>query len=242
MGNQGVISHFAETECLCLSYHLSVPRLEPLVNPLGQFMAGWLGVSGPVVQVVDGVRPLPGAGKHRDAEKIYEFARDAVISRLRRTTPIEITAVAQLDGTSLSGQVTVAGPAIDSPADIALKPLVVQVVVAERGVVFHGSSGVVIHRMLARGLATRGPLSGVAYLPDDDGRLEFAFARDLTEIEAENAKYLDSLEAGQTQGGTRMGLRIEPNSVEVIVLVRDAQSGEVVQARKCQMQRGEAAE
>ena len=63
MGNQGVISHFAETECLFLSYHLSVPRLEPLVTPLGQFMAGWLGVRGPVVQVVDGVRPTPGAGQ-----------------------------------------------------------------------------------------------------------------------------------------------------------------------------------
>ena len=72
-----------------------------------------------------------------------------------------------------------------------------------------------------------------------DGRLNFSFARDLTEIEAENTEYLDSLEAGQTKGGTRMGLRIEPNSVEVIVLVRDAESGEVFQARKCKIQRTE---
>ncbi len=241
MGNQGVLSHFADSECLFLSYHLSVPRLEPLVTPLGQFMAGWLGVSGPVVQVVDGILKAPGAGKHRDAEKIYELTRDAVISRLQRPGPIDITANAELVGTSLAGHVSVQGPAIDSEGDLALKPLVVQVIVAERGVVFHGSSGVVIHRMLARGLATRGPQNGIAYLPDDDGRLEFEFARDLSDIEAENTEYMDALQEGQTKGGTRMGLRIEPNSVEVIVVVRDARSGEVVQARKCELHRAEAA-
>jgi hypothetical protein len=237
MGNQGVISHFDESECVCLSYHLSVPKLEPLVSPLGQFMAQWLGVSGPVVQVVDGRMKGPGVGKYREAEKIYEMTREAVVSRLRRSSPVDVTAEATLDGTSLTGQVTVQGPPLDSRADIELGPLVVQVVVAERGVVFHGSSGVVIHRMLARGLATRGPLSGIAYLPDDDGRLTFSFTRDLMEIQQENADYLDSLEAGQTKGGTRMGLRIEPSSVEVVVVVRDAASGEVIQAHKCALQR-----
>ena len=58
--------------------------------------------------MVSGQRPVPG--KHRDAEEIYEITRDAVISRLKRTTPIEITAEATLDGTSLTGQVTVARP------------------------------------------------------------------------------------------------------------------------------------
>ena len=242
MGNQGVMSHFAESECLFLSYHLSVPRLEPLITPMGQFMAGWLGVNGPVAQVVDGVRQTPGAGKHRDAEKIYQITRDAVISRLRKSSPVEVSVEAELDGQSLAGHVSVQGPAIDSEEDLGLKPLVVQVVVAERGVVFHGSSGVVIHRMLARGLATNGPLSGVAYLPDDDGRLEFSFARNLADIEAENTSYLESLEEGQTKGGTRMGLRIEPTSVEVIVIVRDAASGEVIQCRKADLQRVEAAQ
>lgn len=235
MGNQGVLSHFDPSECVCLSYHLSVPRLEPLVTPLGQFMATWLGVNGPAVQIVDGVFQTPGAGKHRDAEVIYKRTRDAVVSRLARNTPIQIKAEAQVDDTSVSGRVIIEGPKLNSEADLELNPLVVQVVVAERGVVFHGSSGVVIHRMLARGLATRGPLSGVAYLPDDEGRLEFQFTRNLDEIESENREFLDALEEGQTRGGTRMGCRIEPGSVEVIVLVRDAESGEVIQARRCEM-------
>ena len=121
-----------------------------------------------------------------------------------------------------------------------MKPLVVQVVVAERGVVFHGSSGVVIHRMLARGLATRGSLSGVAFLPDDQGALNFSFSRDLTELEEENRAFIEQLEDGETKGGTRMGLRIEPKSVEVIVLVRDAKTGEVVQSRQGDLVRQES--
>ncbi|MDG2013501.1 MAG: hypothetical protein P8J33_08350, partial [Pirellulaceae bacterium] len=240
LGNQGVLSHFNSTECVFLSYHLPVPRIEPLVSPLGQYMAGWLGVRGPVVQVVDGVRSAPGAGKHRDAEEIYKATRDVVISRLSRSSSVELGVDAVLDGTQLTGNVRVAGPGIGTPEDLAMKPLVIQVIVAERGVVFHGSSGVVIHRMLARGLATRGSLAGVAFLPDDEGKLEFNFTRDLAELEAENRTFIDQLEEGETKGGTRMGLRIEPKSVEVIVLVRDAETGEVVQSRQCELVREES--
>ena len=91
--------------------------------------------------------------------------------------------------------------------------------------------------MLARGLATEGPLSGIAFLPDDNGKLEFDINRNLLDIQAENTEYLDSLEAGQTKGGTRMGLRIEPASVEVVVLVRNAENGAVVQAHQCNLKR-----
>ncbi len=240
LGNQGVLSHFQNSECVFLSYHLPTPRIEPLVTPLAQYMATWLGVRGPVVQVVDGVRSAPGAGKHRDAEEIYKATRDAVVGRLARDSEVDLAADAVLDGTLLNGTVQVAGPQIGSPQDLAMRPLVVQVVVAERGVVFHGSSGVVIHRMLARGLATRGPLSGVAFLPDEDGTLNFSFSRDLSELEQENREFIEQLEQGETKGGSRMGLRIEPKSVEVIVVVRDAETGEAVQSRQCDLVRKES--
>ena len=71
--------------------------------------------------------------------------------------------------------------------------------------------------------------------------MQFNFDRNLVDIQAENTRYLDAIEEGQTKGGTRMGLRIEPKSVEVIVVVRDARNGEVVQSAKCDLQRQEAA-
>ena len=94
--------------------------------------------------------------------------------------------------------------------------------------------------MLARGLATRGSLSGVAFLPDGEGTLSFSFSRDLSELEEENRAFIEKLEEGETKGGSRMGLRIEPKSVEVIVLVRDAETGEVVQSRQCDLVRQES--
>lgn len=238
LGNQGLISHFADSECLFLSYHLPQPRLDPLVTPLASQMSQWLGIRGPFVQMVDGVASAPGAGKHRQAEGIYEAARDAVIGRLEMMTPFEIEADATLDGTKLSGQVSIGGP----DGDPRNGRFVVQVVIAERGVVFHGSSGVVIHRMLARGLATEGSLHGVEYKPDARGKFRFEFERQLSELETENIAHYESLEAGQTGGRTRMGLRIEPTSVEVIVLVRDAGSGAVAQALRCDLQRKGAIE
>ncbi|MFN3193770.1 MAG: tetratricopeptide repeat protein [Aureliella sp.] len=242
MGNQGVMSHFGPNDCVFLSYHLSVPRIDPLANSLAQFMAEWLGVTGPVVQIVDGVHPLPGAGKHRDAEKIYKATRDMVANRLKKNVTLSLSSSATLAGTNLSGSVLISGPEIGSPEDIDMPPIVVQVVVAERGVVFHGSSGVVIHRMLARGLATDGPQSGIAFLPDDEGKLEIRFDRNLHDLETENTVFLDALEEGQTRGGTRMGLRIEPKSVEVIVVARNAETGEVLQAAQSTLERVEIEE
>lgn len=237
MGNQGVISHFEPAECVFLSYHLAVPKVEPLANPLGQLMAEWLGVPGPMVQVIDGKQQAPGMGKHRDAEKIYKAARNAVVPRLRRNSPIAIECDLELDDTSLSGLVRLNGPKLGSSEDLALPPITIQIVVAERGVVFHGSSGVVIHRMLARGLATPGPLSGVPYLPDENGQLTIDIDRNLADLQRENTEYLDSLEEGQTQGGTRMGLRIDPASVEVIVVVRNAETAEVIQSIQAKLPR-----
>ncbi len=235
LGNQGVMSHFAPTECVFLSYHLPQPRWEPLVTPLAEHMAQWLGVRGPMVQVVDGVLSAPGLGKHRHAERIYEATRDAVVGRLERWTPFEIDATVGQQERTLRGNVVVRGPRRERGQN----KFFVQVVVAERGVVFHGSSGVVIHRMVARGLATTESLDGVVYQPDQQGEFEFDFVRPLADLEAENNAHLDRLEAGQTAGRTRMGLRIEPKSVEVIVLVRDASSGEVAQAFQCDIDRGE---
>ena len=190
-----------------------------------------------VVQVVDGKQQAPGMGKHRDAEKIYKATRNAVVPRLRWQSSVNIKANLSLDDTTLSGTVKVLGPEIGSDEDEALPPLTIQIVVAERGVVFHGSSGVVIHRMLARGLATEGPLSGIPYLPDDAGVVDIPIERDLVTIEKENTEYIDALEDGQTQGGTRMGLRIDPASVEVVVVVRNAETAEVVQAFQAKLNR-----
>ena len=236
LGNQGALSHFGDADCIFLSYHLPVPRVEPLVTPLAMHMQKWLKVPGPWVHVVDGGQRAPGVGRYRHGERIYEAIRDVVAKRLQQPTKIELTASGKIQGKLIEGQVVVQGPAAGANSTPS-GGLVVQVVIAERGVVFHGSSGVVIHRMLARGLATEGSLNGVAYKPNTKGRFKFKFSCQLDEIVAKNKAHLDALETGQAPGNIRMGLRIEPKSVEVVIVVREAISGAVVQAGKCVLER-----
>lgn len=242
LGNQGLISHFLDHDCVFLSHHLPVPKLDPLVTPLGAHMAKWLRVPGPNVQVVDGRSVVAGAGKHRHAERIFKSARSAVVDRLAIPTDIGIEATGKLAPDGVSGHVRVTGPAVGLSGVSPTDRLLVQVVVAERGVVFHGSTGVVIHRMLARGLATPGSLRGVPYLPDEAGVFELNFSRTFAELEAANQAHYEQLEQGKTGGGSRIGMRIEPHSVEVIVVVREAATGEVRQAHRCQLERPESAE
>lgn len=238
LGNQGAMTHFGDDDCLFLSYHLPTPRVEPLVTPLAMHMQQWLKLRAPTVQVVDGVRGAPGVGRHRHGERIYEAVRGIVVDRLKRPSPLEVQSTGKLENETLEGLVIIK-PLLFDERD-SLPELTVQVVVAERGVVFHGSSGVVIHRMLARGLATTDSLSGVPYKPAKDGTFEFNFSRKLEDIVTENKKQLAVLEQGTANENPRIGLRIDPKSVEVVVVVREAASGAVIQAAKCDLARIEA--
>ncbi|MDP6444207.1 MAG: hypothetical protein QF805_10490, partial [Pirellulaceae bacterium] len=195
LGNQGAMTHFSDDQCVFLSYHLPAPRPEPLVTPLALHMSNWLNATAPNVQVVDGRRRAPGAGRHRHAEQIYEATRDAVIAQLRDASPITISGDAKVSDEHVRGKIVVQLPALDQFDEASTtSPLVLQIVIAERGVVFHGSSGVVIHRMVGRGLATRGSLNGVAVKPNFDGRFEVSFDRDLAELAAENADRNDEVQ------------------------------------------------
>lgn len=226
LANQGLLTHFKAEDCVFLSYHLPSPRSEPLCNPLAEHMAKWLGVGSPALHVIGGREKAPGAARRRQGEVLYKMLKGAVTKSLAGQTSILMTGEATVEEGRVAGGVDIT--ALDPPDG----ELVVQVVVAERGVVFHGSSTVVIHRMLARGLATEGALSGVPFEPDGTGTFTIEFDRSLVELQAENEQYLDALDEGKA-AGVRMGARIEPNSVELIVVLRDAATGEVHQAYKC---------
>ena len=177
----------------------------------------------------------PGAARRRQGEALYKMVRGLVVKRVQQRTPIQLSANGQVKEGRVAGTVVLDWP------NSGQENAVMQVVIAERGVVYHGSSTVVIHRMLARGLATKGSLSGVAVEPDQNGHFELTFDRSLAELQAENEAHLEKLEDGKA-AGVRMGLRIEPNSVEVIVVLRDAETGTVHQAAQCSIDRPEAAE
>ncbi len=226
LANQGLLSHFKPEDCVFLSYHLPAPKSEPLCTPLGDHMAKWLKVGQPAVHVISGRDKGPGAARRRQGEQLYKMLKDVVIKRIKGENSLLMVGDAEVRDGRVVGNVTI--DAIELPD----QELTCQVVIAERGVVFHGKSAVVIHRMLARGLATEGSLSGVAFEPDAAGHFEIDFDRDLKAVQAENEAYLDKLEEGKA-AGIRMGVRIEPKSVEVVAVLRNSSTGQVVQA--CQL-------
>lgn len=231
LGNQGLLTHFEPDDCVFLSYHLPEPRMEPLVNALAIETSRMLGVGGPVVQVIDGGALAPGAGRWGDAEAIYNAARAPIVSRLDKHAQFKLKGEARIENGYVRGAVHVEG-------SLASDDLRVQVIVAERGVVFPGKSTVVIHRMLARGSAF-GSLEG---RPLDSAKdlEEFQFERSLAELERELVAFLEEMEAG---GGaaSRMGTRIDPRSVVLVALVRDIRTGEVHQALQIMPKRIDAA-
>jgi hypothetical protein len=223
LANQGLMSHFDEKHCVFLSYHLPSPRLEPLCNPLAEHMAKTLRVASPAAHVIGGKDKGPGAARKRQGEALYKMLKQGVVKAIEVPSPILMIGDAKVENGRVTGGVDVT--AFDPPNG----RLAVQVVVAERGVVFHGSSTVVIHRMLARGLATEGSLDGVLFQPDGTGIFTVEFDRSLADIQKQNEAYLDKLQKTSSDAA-RMGTRIEPDSVELIAILRNADNGRVYQA------------
>jgi hypothetical protein len=171
------------------------------------------GLQGPVSTVIDGHRIGPGAERWRNAEAVYEANRELVLAELREASPYTLSLAATLgeDGV-VRGTLRVDGPASESAR--------VQVVLAERGVLYPGKAGVVVWRMVARG-SLLGPAAGVPYEPVDGGRT-IEFARSLAEISAENVRFLERTEAAGGNAATRLSVAIDPRQVSIVAFIRDA--------------------
>ncbi|MCA9001583.1 MAG: hypothetical protein KDB61_06650 [Planctomycetes bacterium] len=234
LAQEGLIQHFPESHVAFLSYHLPGPALDPLVNDLAIARAQELGVENPNVQVIDGSRGIQGAGKWRDAEKIYEAARKAIGESLlsESADDLELDLAAEYvppstdhPAGSISGWVSLDGPEY---MDLRL-----YCVLAERGVLFPGGSGVVVHRMLARAelLSMMDPAEtvGARWVPDG-GFQEIPFEVGLDAIQVQNEACLDRLMDGGAGTVRKLSMQLDPRQLVVVAFVRDDSTGQVLQA------------
>ena len=236
LAQEGLLQHFPEENVAFLSYHLPAPALDPLVNDLALARSAALGATAPNVQVIDGVGRQPGAGKWRDAEEIYSRTKKAVTKALLVEPDFELDLEAALvqsgpGAGQVTGTVTIEGPGYGEDGE----PLVaLQVVLAERKVVYPGKSGVVIHRMLARAEVTGGsdelgPQGGVPFASEDD-YLELEFSADLDAIRLANEATIERLideGAGQVR---RLSMDLDPTQLVLVAFARDLVTGQVHQA------------
>ena len=219
LGFEGAAAYFEDAPVVFLSHHLPEPRVDPLCTALGASRAARVGAGGPTAIVTDGVRRSAGAGRWRDAEAIAKLARREIEGRLARPTDWELGLEGSLEGGTVRGALDVLGP---TEADRNLV-----VVLTERGVLFPGKTGVVVHRHLARAALTAP--GGVGWDPVDGyQRVEFEVA--LETVTRGLEEHLDELARTGVGTTVRVSTRLDPAQVGLAAWVEDAVTGEVLQA------------
>ena len=220
LGFEGLASHFDPEHVVFLQYHLPAPRPDALCTSLARTRASLLGVSDPTAIVLDGKTGSPGAGRWRDAEAIYERARKVVVNRLAKLADYDVDVAARIEDGRVIGSAIVTGA-----EEIGLR---VQVVLAEAAVLYPGSSGVVVHRHVARG-SLLGDEVGAWFEPEDFEQ-EFTFDRSLDELEAEQVAFLEDLEEEGLGSAPRISTRVDPAEARVVAFLYDGSTGEVLAA------------
>lgn len=229
------MQHFTDDNVAFLSYHLADPALDPLVNDLALARAAELGGTGPDRQIIDGIIPQPGAGKWRDAEEIYDRTRKAVLLQLKMGTDFELdmeveyvapdpNAMGPASSGRIAGWVSLEGP---EDADLS-----VHCILAERGVLFPGGSGVVVHRMVARAellSGTTGDQDGALWEPENEF-MEVAFDMGLDSVQAANEACLDRLMNEGAGTVRKLSMKLDARQLMVVAFVKDNATGEVLQA------------
>lgn len=223
LGFEGLISHFQGGEVAFLEYHLPAPRPDALCSSVARARAERLGIDEPTVIVLDGAAGSPGAGKWRDAEAIYGRARGTILDRMRTESNYEVDIAARLEDGMVIGDVIVYGDDEDG--------LSLQVVLAEKGVLYPGSSGVVVHRYVARG----------SLIDEDEGvpvdmsevGPSFPFERTLQSFEEEQLAFLESLEAEGLGNAPRISTSVDPDQVRVVAFLFSERTGRVLASGMC---------
>lgn len=224
MAIEGILGHFPRERAVVLVHMVDLPEPCALTTDLGVSAFAAYGLTGPTATAIDGHAFGPGAERWRNAEAVFEENRELILADLREASAHTLAIEAELDppgepAGTVRGRVRVEGPAGD---------LRVQVVLAERGVLYPGKALIVVHRMVARG-SLLGVPDGVPYDAKDGGQT-IPFSRTLADITAENVRALERREAAGGNPASRLSVAIDPRSVSIVAFVRDRSTGEVLQA------------
>jgi len=226
LGNEGVMTYFPREKVAMLAYHLPHPQLEldSLVNGLAQATADFYRVA-PVVQLVNGTRRFPGVGHVSEAEQVFRAGRDVILASLRETTDFELELSSFIEGDEIAGTLNVTNR---SSWDANRESATVQIVLAERGVLYPGKSKIVIQRMVARAALTDS-LQGMPFEPQD-GRMAIPFSRSLAAVAKANVDYLKRIEAAGAGTIQTFAAKMDPRQLTVVAYVRDGSSKKILQA------------
>jgi hypothetical protein len=221
LGNEGLMTYFPRSKVAMLTYHLPHPQVEldSLTNALAQSTADFYNV-GPTVQIINAGQQFPGVGHARDAEQIYRDGRGKITAELATPSDFNLDLECSMMGDKIEGSLVISGPENASA--------IVQIVLAERGVLYPGKSKIVIQRMVARAGLTD-VLGGVSFKPES-GKMTLDFSRSLASITEANIHYLEDLEADGAGSVQTFAAKMDPRQLTVVAFIRDRSSRRILQA------------
>ncbi len=192
----GLLSHFPRERVVVLVHHTSGIGADGLACAASNERAKQLGVGRPGTALFDGGGAIDLLGRDEHVEDRYTRAKAAVGQRLLQKSEYKLSIDARLDESRIHGSVKVKGAA-------GGKMLTVYLI--EKGVVFAGSSKIVVHHMVVRDRLIDSAFTSGKPL---------AFDLDL---------------AGRAKGGL-YNIPLDPHQTAIVALVRDVKTKRVEQA------------
>ena len=145
---------------------------------------------------------------------------ETILAQLSEKSDFELKLITSVEGDEISGKLQVKGP---GAANVRI-----QIVLAERGVLYPGKSKVVIQRMVARAALVDNP-SGLLFKPEG-GVMTVEFSRSLNAITEANIEYLKALQAAGAGTVQPFAAAMDPRQLTVVAFVRDGSSNKILQA------------
>lgn len=226
LSNEGVMTYFPRQRVAMLTYHVAHPQLplDSLVNEFAQHTAEFYGVP-PTVQLVNGSWSFPGEGHRSDAEALFNEGRDVIRRSLKEKSDFQLELTSAIEDDDIVGSLKVTNL---SPGDTPKKPPTVQIVLAERGVLYPSKSKIVIQRMVVRAALTN-QFDGIPFEPKD-GQMIIPFSRSMTDIIWRNIGHMKTLESKEAGMAQTFAAEMDPRQLTVVAFVRDGDSKKILQA------------
>ena len=222
---QGLRTHFPADRVAMISYQIPMPKAVATMNEVS--MAAGERAGGRSVFIVDGEPKMTGALEYYRADRGFDVGRNAVLERLAVPSAHEIELEAKVETGIVTGRVRIKGPDQDG--------CTVQVLLAEKGVLYPGMGATVVHRMVARGALTESA-SGVPFVAAGDGMV-LDFSRSVDDIVSSNRAFLEQYEAEHQVDATRLSVDIAKDQLLVIAILRVKATNRVLQSAQLDLSR-----
>jgi tetratricopeptide (TPR) repeat protein len=221
----GIMERYGRRDVVALSYHLHIPRPDPMTNRATEERASFYGIASAPTLVVDGSPSTLGGGPRGLARGVYDGYTQIIDRRLEAAAEARLGLQASRDGARV--HVTVS---VDDVKEESLD-VVVRVALVERLVRYGGENGIRFHPMVVRGLGgseAQGFRLGAART----GRVEHTF--DVNALSADLKGYLDDFRQHNERFGEFTFVaephEIDPTNLAVAAFVEDAAARRVLQA------------